>query len=442
MIILYKENILLNRRTHTVFYAWFVCALGAIFYSYEYLLRISPSVMDAQLQTHFGLSKTGFGFLSAFYYYAYVPMQIPVGILMDRYGPRRLLTLACLLCVIGTLIFASSNTFWVAAFGRFLVGFGSAFAFVGVLKLATIWLPEDKLAMVSGLAAALGTLGAMLGDNLLGYMVFKMGWQATVFYTAISGLFIIAALWLGVKDHPETEEISGTIDSFRQSLVDLKKIVSNKQIWINGMYGCLIYLPTTVFAELWGISYLEHGQNLTHSQADFANSLIFLGFTIGAPLMGFISDKLHRRKLPMLFGAVMATIIMLIIIYVPTLDYQHVYALLFLLGLMYSSQAIVFAVGRELSPGEAAGTAMATTNMIVMLGATFIQPLIGHLLDLSLQRRMPTLSVSTLPQDMVVNMYNMADYQFAMIVIPIGIFIAAILTFFLKETHAHAPKNK
>lgn len=429
-----------KKHSHTLSYAWFVCALGAIFYSYEYLLRISPSVMEAQLEAHFGLSKTGFGFLSAFYYYAYVPMQIPVGILMDRYGPRRLLTLACLCCVIGTIIFASTNSFWVAASGRFLVGFGSAFAFVGVLKLATLWLPEDKLAMVSGLAAALGTLGAMLGDNLLGLMVSVIGWQETVYYTAIVGLFIIAVLWLGIKDHPETEDISGTIDSFRQSMVDLKKIAGNSQIWINGMYGCLVYLPTTVFAELWGIPYLEHGQNLTHTQADFANSLIFLGFTIGAPLMGFISDKLHRRKLPMLFGAVMATIIMSILIYIPSLDYHRVYGLVFLLGLMYSSQAIVFAVGRELSPGEAAGTAMATTNMIVMLGATFIQPLIGRMLDWSLQSRLPNLQISEMSQDAVRNMYTMADYQFAMIIIPMGIFIAAILTFFLKETHAHANK--
>jgi MFS family permease len=423
-------------------YAWFVCALGAIFYSYEYLLRISPSVMEAQLQAHFGLNKTGFGFLSAFYYYAYVPMQIPVGILMDRYGPRRLLTLACLLCVVGTIIFASTYSFWVAAFGRFLVGFGSAFAFVGVLKLATLWLPEDKLAMVSGLAAALGTLGAMLGDNLLGYLVSMVGWQDTVYYTAIAGLFIIAALWLGVKDHPNAEEISGTIDSFRQSLVDLKKILTNKQIWINGMYGCLVYLPTTVFAELWGIPYFEHGQKLTSGQADFANSLIFLGFTIGAPIMGFISDKLHRRKLPMLFGAVMSGIIMSIIIYMPGLDYQRIYGLVFLLGMMYSAQAIVFAVGRELSPGEAAGTAMATTNTIVMLGATFIQPLIGRLLDWSLQSRLPHMNLSAMPEDAVRDMYSIGDYQFAMIIIPVGIFIAAILTFFLKETHAHAPQNK
>ena len=153
---------------------WLICGLGAIFYSYEYLLRIAPSVMEPALREHFDLSATGFGLLSSIYYFAYVPMQLPVGVLLDRYGPRRLLTFACLICVIGTLLFTGTTVFWIAATGRFLVGFGSAFAFVGVLKLATIWLPENRLAMVSGMTSALGAIGAMLGDNFLEIFVNRL----------------------------------------------------------------------------------------------------------------------------------------------------------------------------------------------------------------------------------------------------------------------------
>ncbi|MCC5791169.1 MAG: MFS transporter [Legionellaceae bacterium] len=417
--------------------AWLMCGLGAVFYSYEYFLRISPSVMESALREHFDLTATGFGLLSSFYYYAYVPMQIPVGIMMDRYGPRKLLTFACVSCVVGTLIFSMTPYFWVAAFGRFLVGFGSAFAFVGVLKLATLWLPEDKLAMVSGLAAALGTVGAMIGDNILGELVTRVGWQDTVKMTAIAGVILSVILWLGIRDRKSGAE-HGTIDNFRQSMIDLRIIASNRQIWINGMYGCLVYLPTTVFAELWGIPYLTHAQNLSQKSADFANSMIFLGFTLGAPLMGFISDKLRRRKLPMMVGAGGAALLMIIILYVPGLDETRLRALMFLLGMFYSSQAIVFAVGRELSPKEAAGTAMAMTNMIVMLGATILQPLIGRLLDWSVALRNPDLHLNGLTPDKLHNYYTLVDYQRALIVIPFGIIIALILTFFLKETHAKA----
>lgn len=415
-----------KNKKNTLFGAWLICALGAIYYSYEYLLRISPSVMEQPLREHFDLTATGFGFLSAFYYYAYVPAQIPVGILLDRYGPRILLTFACFMCVVGTFLFAGTSLFWVAAIGRFLVGFGSAFAFVGVLKLATLWLPEDRLAMVSGLASALGTIGAMLGDNLLVSMVNNVGWKHTVDLTAYFGLGLTFVLWFGIRDSKGRQEHIGTISTFKRSMQDLLIIVRNKQMWINGMFGCLVYLPTTVFAELWGISYLREAHGMSQEMAGFANSMLFFGFMIGAPLMGLISDRIKRRKLPMFFGASGAAIIMLIILYLPGLSSTSVYYLMFFLGVLYSAQCIVFAVGRELSPNEAAATAMATTNMLVMLGAMILQPFVGRLLDLSVARHAQNLFVTV------------GDYQLALSVIPIGMIIAALLTFFLKETYADA----
>lgn len=415
---------------------WLICGLGAIFYSYEYLLRIAPSVMEHSLRTHFNLSASGFGLLSSIYYIAYVPMQLPVGVFLDRFGPKRLLTFACFICVVGTYLFTGTTVFWVAALGRFLMGFGSAFAFVGVLKLATIWLPENRLAMVSGMTSALGPIGAMLGDNFLEIFIEQYGWIKTLNMTAIFGIFLTVVLWFGIHDKKGKSTDGGTVPSFRKGLIDLGIIIRNKQIWVNGLYGCLVYLPTTVFAELWGIPYLRHAHGLSAQAAGLANSLLFLGFIIGAPLMGYISDKLQRRKFPMLIGASGAAIVMMMILYLPGLNESNIQALMFLLGLLYSSQAIVFAVGRELSPGEAAGTAMATTNMIVMLGAMLLQPLVGHLLDLSLKTHAGDGGIV----DNVQKLYTVDDYQFALSIIPLGILIAAILTFFLKETHAHAKK--
>lgn len=421
--------------------AWFICGLGALYYAYEYFLRISPSVMEPDLRGHFDLSAGGFGLLSAFYYYAYVPMQLPVGVLMDRFGPRRLLTIACAICVIGTFLFSSTAFFSIAASGRFLVGLGSAFAFVGVLKLATLWLPEDQLAMVAGIAAALGTIGAMIGDNLLGHMVNWLGWQLTVNLTAFLGIGLVFILWFGLQDKKSDNNQTGTIDSFKQNMIDLKRIAGNKQIWINGFYGCLVYLPTTVFAELWGIPYLRHAHGISESGAHFANSLLFLGFTVGAPLMGFISDKLKRRKLPMLIGASGAAILMMFILYLPNLQPGLLNILMVVLGLFYSSQAIVFAVGRELSPKQAAGTAIAMTNMIVMIGAMFLQPLVGALLDWSAHAHATSMPIGNMPLEKMQQLYTADDYQFAMSIIPLGILLAAILTLFLRETYAHADEN-
>jgi sugar phosphate permease len=427
-----------NRRDYTII-GWFICALGAVFYSYEYLLRIAPSVMEPALRQHFNLSATGFGLLSSIYYFAYVPMQLPVGVLLDRYGPKRLLTFACMICVIGTFLFTGTTVFWIAATGRFLVGFGSAFAFVGVLKLATIWLPENRLAMVSGMTSALGPIGAMLGDNFLEMFVEKLGWIKTLNMTALFGIGLVFVLWIGIHDKKGQHRQSGTVSTLKKGMIDLGIIIRSKQIWVNGMYGCLVYLPTTVFAELWGIPYLKQAHGLSAQAAGLANSLLFLGFIIGAPLMGYISDKLARRKFPMLIGATGAAIVMMMILYLPGMSESNIQFLMFLLGLLYSAQAIVFAVGRELSPGEAAGTAMAVTNMIVMLGAMFLQPLVGHMLDYSLSARMGGATTGAVVNNLQ-KLYTVDDYQFALLIIPLGILIAAILTFFLKETHAHAPK--
>lgn len=428
----------IENRKHYALIGWLICGLGALFYSYEYLLRIAPSVMEHPLRAHFDLSATGFGMLSSMYYFAYVPMQLPVGVMLDRYGPQRLLTFACLICVIGTFLFAATNTFWIAALGRFLVGFGSAFAFVGVLKLATIWLPENRLGMVSGMTSALGPIGAMIGDNFLEIFIDHLGWIKTLNFIALFGIGLTIVLWFGIHDKKGRHRQHGTVSSLKDGLIDLGIIIRNKQIWVNGMYGCLVYLPTTVFAELWGIPYLMHAHGMSSHSAGVANSFLFLGFILGAPLMGYISDRLARRKFPMLFGAAGAAVIMMVILYMPGLSETNIQYLMFFLGLLYSAQAIVFAVGRELSPEEAAGTAMAVTNMIVMLGAMFLQPLVGRLLDFSLSTHLGEVALSEKTMNNLQRLYTLDDYQFALSIIPLGILIAAILTFFLKETHAHA----
>jgi sugar phosphate permease len=411
----------------SIYYPWIICTLGAIYYCYEYFLRISPSVMTQELMQVYHITATEVGVFSAYYYHAYVPMQIVVGLLMDRFGPRKLLTMACLFCTFGTFLFASRYSLAVAELGRFLVGFGSAFAFVGALKLATIWLPANRFALISGIILCLGMLGAMAGDILLRTLVDTMGWQVTIYFSAVIGILLSFVIWSVVRDvNPHSPMLQTDKLNFRGLFEGLWDAIKNPQIWLNGMVGLLLYISLSAFAELWGIQYLEQGQGLSKAHAATANSLIFLGWAVGGPLWGWFSDFIKRRTMPMLIGSIFALILICIILYVPGLSLVQMYLLLFAFGLLSSAQILVFAVCHETTSIKITATAIALTNTFVMVGGNLFQPTIGKLLDMCWTGTMVD----------GVRVYSPAAYQFALSVMPIGIFLSIIILFFLRETYA------
>jgi MFS family permease len=377
----------------------------------------------------YGLGGAALGNLVAFYYYAYTPMQLPVGILMDRYGPRLLLTLAVLCCAIGSFLFAATNLVWVAALGRFLVGFGSAFAFVGVLKLAAIWLRPDRFAFVAGLATTLGMVGAMIGENALTYLVNTFGWRHTTYGAAVFGIILGIIIWAIVRNRRHKATMQQTeyqSIKFRDILRNLLRALTHKQLWLAGVVGGLFYIPTSVFAELWGIPYLEQARGFSNYQAAAAVSMIFLGWAIGGPVVGFISDHIKLRKAPLVIGGFLAALLIAMLLFIPTMPISIVFTLFIFFGIFSSAQNITFAIARESCSKDIAGTAVAVNNMLVMFGGMILQPMVGHLLD-------------NRWNGAVLHGYRVfdnLDYQHALVILPIGLVLAAILTVFIRETHA------
>ena len=407
---------------------WVICGLAAIFYCYEYLLRVAPSVMIPELMNTFQISAAALGNLTAFYYYAYTPAQIPVGVMMDRYGPRYILTLAVLACAIGTTLFGVTTLFWVAAAGRFLLGLGSAFAFVGVLKLATAWLPPNRFAFVSGMATTLGMVGAMTGQMIMTGLVQEIGWQNTIFYSAFLGFVLTPILWLIIRDTPASQaekKIQKKQIQWGELFRQVKSLSMNSQMWINGTIGFLLFLPTTIFAELWGVQYLRSVYHFTPAMSALAVSMIFGGWAFGGPLAGFISDRINRRRLPLLIGEVVATILLFILLLADNLPVPVVLGLLFVFGAFSGVEVICFAIGRENAPSHVAGIAVAVTNFLIMMGGVIFQPVVGILLDWAWSGEL----VNGIP------VYSRESYQLALMVLPVGLLLSIALTFFLKETH-------
>jgi sugar phosphate permease len=411
---------------------WFICSLGALYYCYEYLLRISPSVMIDDLMNVYHLTGAEVGSLSAFYYHAYVPMQIIVGLLMDRYGPRRLLTIACLCCAFGSYLFATTHFVSIAQLGRFLVGLGSAFAFVGALKIATIWLPPNRFAFISGLITCLGMVGAMIGDIVLRGVVDTAGWQLATYSSAAVGVFLTLAIWLFMRDvNPYSTNRRAQKTKFNELLLGLWGALKNPQIWLNGAIGFLLYLSLSAFAELWGIPYLEQAHGLSNMQAAHVNSMVFLGWAIGGPFWGWLSDFIQRRRVPLLLSAIGSFTLACFILYFPHLSIPVLYIALLLFGILSSAQILVFAICHELTSIKVAGTAIALTNMIVMLGGNLFQPLIGKFLDIAWSGEMLK----------GIRIYSAHAYQLALGIIPASIFLVLIILFFLRETHGKAANH-
>ena len=404
-------------------YAWLIFAIASLFYAYEYVLRILPSLMSSELMRFYGMTAATFGHLTASYYYAYTPMQLPVGFLMDRFGPRALLTVACLVCAVGTALFAMTLHIEIAAFGRFLTGFGSAFAFVGILKLGSVWLPPRQFGLVAGFASALGTLGATGGDIILQPIIQACGWRETSIIMAVLGLTLSVSIVTIIRNKPASTKISSQPLVFSDLIQGFLTIIKNRQIWYISAVGCLLYTPTTILAEVWGIPYLHAVRHLTATQSAFCVSLIFFGGTIGAPLSGFLSDRFERRRLPLIISALGALLFSLVILYLPPHSHFLLYTLFFLLGLFYAGQAIIFVLIKEAVSESMAGTAMAATNMFVMLGGMVLQPWVGTVLDWTWDGAIKN----------GVPLYSSFDYQVALAVLPVALFFSLIFSFFIKE---------
>lgn len=412
---------------------WLMCALGALFYCYAYFLRVSPSVMANELMIHFQINAGRLGLLAAFYYYAYTPMQIPVGIIVDRYGARLILSIAALICTCGVFVFASTNKLGIAEVGRLLIGFGAAFGYVTTLKLATLWLPARRFATAAGSTTAIGMIAAGVSQVMLTSIVQKIGYQHALNASIIIGLALTVIIFTFVRNQPKNPVNKDTTQheplTFPKVFSYLGIILINPQTWLIGVIGCLMYLPASVFLDLWGIPYLETVYHLTAQQASKVSLVIFVGWIIAGPITGMISDIIGKRRLPLLICNIGAATIICIIFYVPGIRLITLYGLSLVLGLFCGSHPLCFAISRENISSKVSATAIAVANTLIMIGGMVFQPVVGYLLDLHWDGAM----VGGAP------IYSSSNFTYALSVIPLSLVISVILTCFVRETFCKVP---
>lgn len=409
-------------------YPWLVFLLASSFLFYKYLLQVSPSVMAYELMATFNLSAASLGNLVAFYFYAYLCMQLPVGLLLDHFSPKRMVAAAIAVCAVGAILFAKAEVVDVADLGRLLIGIGGAFSAVGTMKLITLWFPPHRFALVSGLMMTLGMLGAVGGDAPLAHLVEEIGWRSTSMYCGFAGFILALCVWFFIMDRKaEYTPEKPKSDSF---LLDLIAIIKNKQSWLISIYSGLAFAPISAFAGLWGIPFLVQASHLPRTEVAGLVSLTFIGFAIGSPFAGWFSDRIQRRKPIMITGTSIGLLCLSTLIYLPKLSNIEIGVLLFCFGFFTSFFFVSFAHMREISDPHASATSIGFINMFNAIGGALSEPLVGKLLDLGWNHEMR----------LGARVFSIPDYHHALTALPAAMLIALILQFFIKETFCESLK--
>ena len=370
--------------------AWAVWGIAAIFYLTGFYQRVSPAVMTGELMRDFSIGAKDLGTLSAFYFYVYVAMQIPVGVLVDSWGARRLLIWGSLSAAVGTFIFGSTHDFAIACLGRAVVGGATAVGWLVVLKLATHWFPPQRFAMLTGLGLFFGNVGALGAQVPLRLAIEHFGWRGVVLGSASVILLVGVLAWLVVKDDPLDRGMrSYAPDSLREhsgsSTLDLlkgfKRIFGYRNTWLIVFAQGGIVGPILSFTGLWGTPFLRARFGIPATTAAAVCSVMIVCWAISSPISGHLSDRIGKRKPIYLAGALIAAAGWIAMFHLKTLPLPAFTIIAAITSFACGPVVIGFAAGKESVPARFLGTVTGAVNIGNMSGPAILQPAIGWVLD-------------------------------------------------------------
>lgn len=415
--------------TATKWAPWLILSCGWCFYLYEYMLRVSPSAITSDLMLAFGVNATHLGILVSFYYLSYVALQIPCGLIVDVLGARLVIAGSTFLCVLGSFLFAQSETLWVAQMGRFLMGAGSACAYLSCGKIASQWFHKNQFPLIMGISMSMGTLGATFGAKPFAYLSNAIGWRDAMMVAGYIGIGVMLLAWLIVRMPCTTHRQDGHDRDVSWSSLwrDLCTIASTPQNWLVGIYGCLMYLSLAAFAELWGVPYIIQKYSLPNDQASIASVIFFVCFGVGSAVSAYAARLLKSYRKVMMLSALVTLVALAFEFYGPRVSFNTALGIFSIAGIASGFQILYFTVGRDNSPPQAHSTCIGFVNFCVMVSGLFFPTLLGWILDLVWDGRM---TADGVPQ------YTTEHYTAAFSVVCISLLASAMLMLWVKETYS------
>jgi len=410
--------------------AWTIWGLGALLYLFAFYQRVAPAVMTDQLMADFAIGGAALGNLSAFYFYAYVVMQIPTGVMADRWGPRRVLAGGAGVAAVGSLLFAFAPDFGWAGFGRLLVGAAVAVAFVSTLKLASHWFPPQKYALASGMALFMGVVGGVMAGVPLSMLVENFGWRMVMGSAGMFATLLCIAIWLFVRDDPSARGYQshhhggGGTQRHPPILAGIFQVLSYRNTWLLMLMPIGFSGAVLTFAGLWGVPWLRQVHGLDPKAAAAVTSALLVAWALGGPILGSWSQRIGRRKpLYLISGAVATAGWFAVIFLAPPLWLMVV--LLAITGFASGNIIIGFAWAKESLPLRLTGTASGVINMGPLMGGMLLQPGVGWLLDRGWGGQLAGGA----------RLYDAAAWQTSFGLMFVAVVSALLLVPFVRETH-------
>lgn len=395
--------------------AWFVWTIAIIFVIFQFTQQMSAGVMTSAWMHDFKVGPIGLSYLSSVFYYAFLLLQIPAGLLFDSFGPRRVLCFAATILCIGCLLLSVAKTLSIALLARFIMGSGATFAFVGMLCLVSEWFPARRFALLVSLSETVGMVATSCMVVLFAWVVAHSSWQLAMNISGIIAGILAIAVFFFVRDkpHPDLEIGLKKKSIFSQ----LALVFGKKDVWLNGIFGFFAFAFLTIFASLWGEPFLMKTYHMSLHLATLGASMTLIGIAIGGPLLSFISSTICRRK-PIMCGSMFIAFFASMALFTSNnLSTFMIFFLILLCGILSSSYILAFTMAKEITMHSVRGTAMAAINLIIMSSAIILQPAVGWLIHAN-----------------ICHLSHTNAYRLALLIIPFGFLLAMVSTFFMRET--------